>query len=77
MKVKTFDSVKAAKDPLVQEALLNMAWEDGNIHALTHALSVIAEARGIDVGELADISLSDFLSIIKRLNIQVSFIRRP
>ncbi|WP_202408214.1 addiction module antidote protein [Novosphingobium silvae] len=90
--LETFDSVEAAADPLVQEELINMAWEDGDIPALTHALSVIAKARGMtDVAGKAGItrpalykalsptgnpSLSSLIGIMKALDIKASFSTR-
>lgn len=77
--MKTFNSVEAARDPLVQEELLNMAWEDGNIPALTHALSVIAKARGMSetankaLSENGNLSLSSLMGIMKTLGIQATF----
>lgn len=87
--LETFDSVKAAQDPFVQEELLNMAWEDGDIPALTHALSVIAKARGMAqtankagitrtalykaLSEKGNPSLSSLIGIMKALNIKTTF----
>lgn len=87
--LETFNSVEAARDPLVQEELLNMAWEDGNIPALTHALSVIAKARGMAetaskagisrpalykaLSENGNLSLSSLMGIMKALGIQATF----
>jgi len=42
----TFDAVEAARNPEMQTALLEMAYEDGSKAALKHALKVIAEANG-------------------------------
>lgn len=42
----TFHAVEAARDPLVQKELTKMAWEAGDIRALTHALKIIAQVRG-------------------------------
>ncbi len=87
--LETFDSVEAAKDPLVQEELLNMAWEDGNIQAMTHALAVIAKARGMaataakaglarpalykTLSDKGNPSLSSLLGIMKALGIKAHF----
>ncbi|MFT8776750.1 MAG: addiction module antidote protein [Gluconacetobacter liquefaciens] len=87
--LETFDSVKAAQDPVVQEELLNMAWEDGDITALTHALSVIAKARGMTetaskagitrtalykaLSDKGNPSLSSLLGIMKALDIKATF----
>ncbi|GBR19891.1 addiction module antidote protein [Asaia spathodeae] len=87
--LETFDSARAALDPAVQDELLNMAWEDGNISALTHALSVIAKARGMTetaskagitrpalykaLSEKGNPSLSSLLGIMKALDIKASF----
>lgn len=79
--LETFNSVEAARDPLVQEELLNMAWEDGNIPAITHALSVIAKARGMAAIDFYDealpengnLSLSSLMGIMKALGIQATF----
>lgn len=84
-----FDSAKAAQDPLVQEELLNMAWADGDVPALTHALSVIAKARGMAetaskagitrpalykaLSENGNPSLSSLLGIMRALDIQATF----
>ena len=40
-----FDSVKAARDPLMQKELLKMAMADGDLVALAHALAVIEKAK--------------------------------
>lgn len=87
--LEVFDSVEAARDSLVQEELLNMAWEDGNIPALTHALSVIAKARGMAetariagmtrpalykaLSDTGNPSLSSLLGIMKALDIKATF----
>lgn len=41
----TFDAVEAARNPEMQTALLEMAYEDGSKAALEHALKVIAAAN--------------------------------
>lgn len=87
--LKVFDSTKAAQDPLVQEELLNMAWADGDIPALTHALSVVAKARGMAetankagitrqalykaLSESGNPSLSSLLGIMKALDVRATF----
>lgn len=87
--LETFDSVQAAQDPCVQEELLNMAWEDGDIPALTHALSVIAKARGMTqtadkagitrtalykaLSEKGNPNLSSLIGIMKALEIKTTF----
>jgi len=45
MPLVPFDSVKAARDPLVQKELLKMALADGDLVALAHALAVIEKAK--------------------------------
>lgn len=45
MPLLPFDSVKAARDPLVQKELLKMALADGDLVALAHALAVIEKAK--------------------------------
>lgn len=86
---KTFNSATAAKDPLVLEELLNMAWEDGDIPAFTHALSVIAKAQGMAetankagitrpalykaLSEKGNPSLSSPMGIMKALDIHATF----
>ena len=45
MPLVSFDSVKAARDPLVQKELLKMALADGDLVALAHALAVIEKAK--------------------------------
>lgn len=49
MRLVPFDSVKAARDPLVQKELLRMALADGDLVALAHALTVIEKANIIPV----------------------------
>ncbi|GBQ90661.1 putative transcriptional regulator [Gluconacetobacter johannae DSM 13595] len=87
--LEAFDSTEAAKDPVVQEELLNMAWEDGDIPALTHALAVIAKARGMAetankagitrpalykaLSDKGNPSLSSLLGIMKALDIKATF----
>ncbi|WP_233142576.1 addiction module antidote protein [Gluconobacter sp. DsW_056] len=87
--LQTFNSVEAAQDPLVQEELLNMAWEDGDIPAITHALSVIAKARGMSetankagisrpalykaLSDKGNPSLSSLMGIMRALGIQATF----
>lgn len=87
--LEEFDTVAAATDPLVQEELINMAWEDGDIPALTHALSVIAKTRGMAetagkagitrpalykaLGPKGNPSLSSLLGIMRALDIKATF----
>jgi len=92
-KLVTFDAVKAAASPDMQEALLNMAWEDGNSAGITHALSVIAKARGMAetaeqagltrpalykaLSEKGNPNLASLLGIMKALGVKVSFQLAP
>ncbi|MCL1515224.1 addiction module antidote protein [Parasaccharibacter sp. TMW2.1890] len=89
IELTTFDAVEAAKDPAVQIELLNMAWEDGNSEAITHALSVIAKARGMSataeeagitrpalykaLSEKGNPSLSSLLGIMRALGVKADF----
>lgn len=84
-----FDAVDAAKNPRVQTELLNMAWNDGNLRAIAHALKVIAKARGMkstaeeagisrtalykSLSEKGNPSLSSLIGIMKALGVTADF----
>lgn len=85
----SFSSDEAAQDLAVQVELLNMAWEDGDSAAFTHALSVIAKAQGMTstaehagltrqalykaLSEQGNPSLSSLLGIMKALGLKANF----
>lgn len=91
--LEKFDGEKAVKNPMVQEELLNMAWEDGDIPALTRALAAIAKARGMTavaneagltrpalykaLSDKGNPSLSSLLGIMKALGIRATFHAAP
>lgn len=88
-----FNAHDAVQDPAVQIELLNMAWEDGDSAALTHALSLIAKAHGMTetaqsaglsrqaiyktLSDKGNPSLSSLLGIMKALGVKASFQLEP